>query len=294
VHRRKLGAVWAQTLAASPDGQRTPPLVVDVAAGAGFALRAAYHALKGRGRFFAVDYSAAAVATATGGREAFLGFAADASVLPLAHQCADLVISQFGIEYAGERAFADAARILAPAGRFCSISHLAGGAIEQECAENERLLFGVQKLAVIQAARTTLAASYTRQPKSDPQPIDRAKEAAFEAALAEARSMVRVAQPLAARATVERFLQDLRRLCTRRFAFAPDEAIAWLDGMDASLSAYLKRMQSMRASALDRQKIEAIASQFFGSGLAGFDARTLSLDESKPPAAWLITAFRPA
>jgi SAM-dependent methyltransferase len=219
--------------------------------------------------------------------------AADAATMPLSGACADFVISQFGIEYAGSGAFAEAARLLAPGGRFCSLSHFSGGAIDKECAQNERLLTAVENVRLFGAARATLSASFSGRTRRDPKPIDPVLDSAFAEALGKAANAVRAAPVLAARATLDRFLGDLTRLSARRFAFDPDEALGWLTGMEASLSAYLGRMRSMRAAALGRDKIDAIAAQFRAAGLEAIRAEPLSLDDQKPPAAWAIEARRP-
>lgn len=292
-HRHKLADRWAEFFARAETRTADAPVAIDIAAGAGVALQAAISAYRGAGLFVAFDYSAAAVASAVNAHKAAHGVAADAARAPFATGCADFVISQFGVEYAGDGAFAEAARLVASGGKFYSISHYRGGAIDLECAENEKLLVAVEKTLLFKAARATLAASYARQSRRDPKPIDLALDSAFATALGKAASAVRAAPARAARATIERFLGDLTRLSARRFAFEPADAIGWLGGMEASLGAYLGRMRSMRAAALDRGKVDAIGAQFQAAGLNGFRAEPLFLDENNPPAAWVIEAGRP-
>lgn len=291
--RHKLAGRWRAFFTETGSSRAAPPVVIDIAAGAGAAIAAAASA-RGDGLFVALDFSVAAVRSACAADRLILGAASDAAQLPLRDRCADFVISQFGLEYAGEGAFAEAARVLAPGGRYGSISHYAGGAIDLECAENERLLGAVGNGGLFAGARRTLAASFAQRSRRDPAPIDRALDAPFASALAAAMSAVRAAPPSAARSTLERFLNDLTRLSARRFAYEPSEALGWIDGMEAALGAYLKRMRSMRASALDRAKIDAIAAQFGAAGLTGFTAEPLYLDDAKPPAAWVLEARRPA
>lgn len=50
----------------------------------------------------------------------------DATALPFPDESFDLVMSQYGIEYAGPAAFDEAARVLAPGGTFAGVLHHAG------------------------------------------------------------------------------------------------------------------------------------------------------------------------
>ena len=291
--RHKLAAHWSAFFSGQAGRNGAAPLVIDIAAGRGVALGAAIDAFGGAGSFLAIDYAPEAAASARRALGAALAVAADAARLPLADACASAVISQYGVEYAGEGAFLEAARLLAPGGRFCSISHFRGGAIDLECSENERLLRAVANTHLFAAARAALGATFARHAQGDAKPIDPDLESAFATALGGTAEALRAAPALAARATLERFLADVSRLSARRLAFEPAEAIGWLDGMEASLGAYTKRMQSMRAAALDDAAINRIATIFSQSGLVGFRAEPLHLDDRRPPAGWIIEARRP-
>jgi len=290
--RHKIAACWASFFAAHP-AAAPHPVVVDIAAGRGAALKSAIDALAGQGFFLALDYAADAVADARRALGRISAAAADAKFLPLRDRSVDFAISQFGMEYAGPEAFAEAARILAPGGWFCALSHYRGGAIDLECAENERLLAMLARARLFAAARATLEASFSRRSRRDPKPIDLAIDSAFAGALARALSAVRAAPQSAAKTTLERFLSDMTRLSARRFAYEPSDAYAWLAGMENSLDAYRKRMQSMRAAALDADGVGAIREKFSLAGLLEFRAEPLILDDNRPPAAWVIEGRRP-
>jgi SAM-dependent methyltransferase len=290
--RHKLAARWAAFFSEGPLA-RGSSVIVDIAAGRGVALAEAMQALRGAGTFLALDYSPAAAAAAQRALSPAIAAAADAALLPLRDRCADAVISQYGVEYAGVGAFSEAARILTPGGRFCSISHFRGGAIELECAENERLIAAAAGPSLFNAARRSLAETFRRREQGSAQLGDAGLDRALAAAVADAARRVASAQPGAAKATLARFLDDLTRLSARRLAYDEKDALGWLAGMEASLGAYQKRMQSMRAAALDQASIDRIGAVFAQSGLVEFRAAPLHLDESRAPAAWVIEARRP-
>lgn len=292
--RARLAATWALLLRGQPIRASGAPVVADIAAGRGAALKNAIEAFGARGSFVALDFSPAAARSAAAALPGSIAAAADAACLPLADRSIDLAISQFGIEYAGLSAFTEAARIVHAKGRFCSISHYRGGAIDAECAENERLLLEVKLNGLTISAHATLDASFAARSRRDANPIDARMDAKFASAFARTKKSVDAAPPSAARATLERFLADLMRMSARRMAFDAKDALGWIDGMEASLDAYLRRMQSMRASALGTAEISEIGRRFSEAGLAGFRAKPLILDETRPPAAWVIEARRPA
>ena len=289
---RKLAARWAAFFSDAPRDRRSP-VIVDIAAGRGVALAEAMQALRSAGTFLALDYSVAAAAAAQRALSPAITAAADAALLPLRDRCADAVISQYGVEYAGLGAFSEAARILAPGGRFCSISHYRGGAIDAECAENERLIAAAAAAALFKAARESLTESFRRRARGAAPLGDVVLDRAFSAAIGEASRTVASAQPGAAKSTLARFLEDLAQLSARRLAYDDKDALGWLAGMEASLGAYRKRMQSMRAAALDQPSIERIGAIFAQSGLVEFRAAPLHLDENRAAAAWVVEARRP-
>lgn len=297
-YRDRLAAHWRDFFRASISATKQGAVIADIASGAGAALAVAVEIVAGTKpggvTLGAFDISGAAVKASLRVAPGAIGTVADASLLPFPDASIDIAVSQFGLEYAGVEAFAEAARVIAPGGRFCSISHYAGGAIDLECANNENLLAAVARTGLVEAARATFKVSYARQSRRDPKPIDALLEGRFASAFAAAGSAVRAAPVSAARGTLDRFVNDLARLGARRFAYEPAEALAWIDGMDASLDAYRRRMQSMRAAALNPQEITTIAAQFAAAGLAGFSAAPLVLDAARPPAGWVIEAHRPA
>jgi SAM-dependent methyltransferase len=292
--RARLRSTWAGLLMSPEIDTGETPVVVDIAAGRGAALKNAMEVFGPGGSFLAFDFSMAAARSAAAALPGSVAAAADAACLPLADRSVDLAISQFGIEYAGVTAFAEAARIVGSNGRFCSISHYRGGAIDAECAENERLLLEVKLNGLTISAHATLDASFAARSRRDTNPIDARLDAKFASAFARMKKFVGAAPPSAARATLERFLADLMRMSARRMAFDAKDALGWIDGMEASLDAYLRRMQSMRASALGAAEISEIERRFSEAGLAGFRAEPLRLDDDKAPAAWVIEARRPA
>lgn len=291
--RAFLDRFWTAFFEDAPVGPR--PAVIDVAAGSGAVIARAQRLLSARGvspLCIAVDYAPAAAAALRREAPGVFALVADAGRLPFRDGAADIVVSQFGIEYAGLMAFAEAARALAPGGAFHAIAHYKGGAIDAECAENARLLKAVEETALIGRARAALAATYERLARGAHPLADSRAEATLRMAAQKAASAITAAPNFAAKAMLERFLGDLDRLSARRLAYDPREALAWLDGMAASLSAYRQRMEAMRAAALDRKRVDAALQAFAAAGLIDMSARPAAFLDGGEPAAWIIIARR--
>jgi len=291
-HAARIDAEWRTRLAACD--VRPNAVIVDIASGSGAALSNAVAVLSPRGGanhlFLALDISENALKSARRRLPEARAAACRGDALPIPTGGADIAVSQFGIEYAGPGAFAEAARILAPKGSFCSISHFKGGAIDAECVENSRLLRSVFKTGIFDAADKALTASYERRARSISPAAGAGEEKSFVRAMRISTREVQAAPQSAARRALERFLSDLDRLSVRRLAFRDADALGWISGMKMSLAAYRDRMTSMQNAALGEREIRRIAAIFEGAGNRRFDASPLALVDGAPPAAWVITA----
>ena len=118
---------------------RTRASVLDVACGHGAVTGIAVAAGRSAGielEARCADYSQAAVDELCKRFPGVEGVACDAADMPWPDRHFDFVVSQFGIEYAGDAAFGEAARLVAEGGTLAALTHLQGGAIHAECADN--------------------------------------------------------------------------------------------------------------------------------------------------------------
>lgn len=270
--------------------------VLDIASGAAPIARSVEDTLLNGGpTYVAADYAVSALQTARRlCKGEILATAADAASLPFAPNRFAAVISQFGIEYAGEAAFAEAAEMLAPGGAFAAIAHLKGGAIEWECAENAKLLEALRASDLIEAARKALSASYAARGAATVAsgPADPAAEAAFKASVAAAKAHIERAPAVAARDLLARFFNDLVRLSERRLAFAPEDALGWLTQFAIRLDGYYARMKAMSASALSADEVDSIRNVLDANGIKQFKAEPVVFEPGSLPGAWKLSGRR--
>ena len=240
------------------------------------------------------DYSQAAVDELCKRYPGVEGVACDAADMPWPDGRFDFVVSQFGVEYAGETAFGEAARLVATGGTFAALTHLAGGAIEAECADNYAVAKALRESRLMPLARHAFEAGFDliagRITDEQFQEADKALAPAVEAA----KGLLREKGPQAAGGLLANLYKDIGYMYTRMQNYVPDEVFAWFDAMSAELASYEGRMASMTRHALDKSRLEAIVNTLRERGLDVEAPQVLPLEESGRPGAWILVATRPA
>ncbi|MGE0595786.1 MAG: class I SAM-dependent methyltransferase [Hyphomonadaceae bacterium] len=286
--RKFLAAHWRATFSA-----RLLPssaLILDIASGDGAALSIAAECLEQigrRARLLTSDAAPAAVRSAVNNVPGALGLAADAARLPLADDAASLVVSQFGIEYAGLGAFAEAARVLARDGVFSAICHIKDGVIDRECAENARLLTLMRDYDLLPSGAAAFGDFYRKGFACGE------VEQRFRIAVQEFIGVLLAAPDSAAKRFLTQIMHDVSHMSARRSAYEPADAGAWFARTGDALSLYLQRMQSMRQAAMDSERIGAVAEVFYTAGFNLFEARAVAFSDGGEMAAWRIEAETP-
>ena len=239
------------------------------------------------------DYSQTAVDELCKRYPGVEGVACDAAEMPWPDRRFDLVVSQFGIEYAGDAAFREAARLVAEGGQLAALMHLQGGAIHAECAANLAVAAALRESRLMPLARHAFAAGFDliagKITDAQFQEADKQLAPAVEAA----KGLLREKGPQAAGGLLANLYRDIGYMYTRMQNYVPDEVFAWFDAMTAELVSYEGRMASMTHAAMDEARVASVVEALAGSGLAVEPPRVLDLEESGKPGAWVLVANRP-
>lgn len=270
--------------------------LLDVACGHGAVTGIAVAAARNAGmnlQAHCADYSQAAVDELCRRFPGVEGIACDATDMPWPDRRFDFVVSQFGIEYAGDAAFGEAARLVADGGRLAALTHLAGGAINAECADNYAVAKTLRESRLMPLARRAFEAGFAliagRITDEQFQEADKQLAPAVEAA----KGLLREKGPQAAGGLLANLYKDIGYMYARMQNYVPDEVLAWFDGMSAELTSYEGRMASMTRHALDESRVGAIVDTLRERGLDVEAPRVLPLEESGRPGAWVLVAHRP-
>jgi len=257
--------------------------VLDVASGTGAAAEAVRESARRCGvdvDIVLCDISRAALRSAlarVGGNA--VGVACDAAQLPFKAQALDLLVSQFGVEYAGVSALNGLPDVLAPGGSLIVAAHVQGGAIAKECAINA---------TVIEALLASGLLALTRQAIETGDPVALVGKGIIEP-IAEAAN---AASGSAAGAFAARITPDLVKVASRPFAFEPAAIRSWLSKQEAAVQAYAGRMASMQAAALSSDLVYETISAWRSAGLNVSRPGRLYAGAAQKPFAWTLEGHR--
>jgi ubiquinone/menaquinone biosynthesis C-methylase UbiE len=246
----------------------------------------------GRGlTLIALDSSDAAARGAMRATPGTNGVASDASRLPFGEGTADLVVSQFGLEYAGGKAFEEAARVLKPGGTMSAVCHYKQGSISAECAENLRILDIFFDEKVIDRAKETLGNSFAQR-YAPTAPGKDVAEKKFQQAVRRVTNALADAPNSAAKVTLSSAMIEINTMAMRRTAYDSTEAFAFLDEVKRTLTSYRARMRSMLGAALDQPAVDQIVTTLESAGMKPATAEPMSFESDGSFSAWRIEARR--
>lgn len=273
----EVAAWWREAFAPLASGSH----IVDLACGAGSVFA---HLPDGHGHtLHGADISEEALALLRQRLPDVTTTACSADALPFADGRFDAAVSQFGIEYAGTGAFAEAARVVATGGWLIALCHIEDGYID---ARNR---------AHLAAAKEAAASGF----------IDRAValiDAAFsgdrDAALAAGKAFQPAERRLAAAC---RHLADgihahlyagFRQLFERRNDYHRGDIEGWLAAMRDDLDLNVARLEHMCRAARSRADMNAVIAMLGEHGFGPVHCEPLQLSGHDRPLAWAVRARR--
>ena len=282
---------WTETL----DGFQRDRSILDLACGAGSALRVA--SALGFTSLTGLDISSDALAELQTRLPNAKTVQASVHDTGLASGSFDIVVSQYGVEYAGAQrpeAFAEIARLLSPGGDMIIVAHIDGGAIAAECAASLHRADTVLGSGFLDAADAVIDVIHSNS-QNKAQEFD-SRMAALN------RSAGVITQWLGSvdreRNDFARFvlylLEGAKRQIVNHASYLEADSRAWLRGMEGEVRAYRGRMASMVQSALSEADIERLTAPMREASGMRFDPLdTLCLKPGDAPAAWIIRGRKP-
>jgi SAM-dependent methyltransferase len=267
-------------------------LVVDVACGNGV-LASRARAVAPELEMVCCDLSLAALSKLRAREHTALPVLADAARIPLAPGSVDLLISQFGVEYAGPQAVVQVAECVAPGGCMALVMHCREGAIHAECAENLSDVDALQDSGLLPALAAALRAGFALDP-ADADSIAgfRAAERALAPALKRVEALLQTRGDEALGGLARRFYDDIARIYPRMGHYDMTELIDWLQGLDEELVAYRERMAAMLGAGLAPETVQGIVERLSRSGWTLHRQEGLRVGAEDAPFAHAITLTR--
>lgn len=208
-----------------------------------------------------------------------------ADKLPFEDRSYDVVVSQFGIEYAGIDAFAEAARILKSGGQLVVLCHIEDGYID---SRNKAELAGaelIKKTLFIEKAIKVTQALYGKD------------KATIEAAIGEFSQV----EPLFADYCQKvgtgvhvHLYAGFKQLMSKLNAYGESDVTNWLKAMEGEVDKAILRLSEMRKAANSEREMNKIVSMLREkAGLTQVEVSPFTLPEHTKPVAWQLTGLKP-
>lgn len=292
---RTLQEFWAKFLGgALADPERTH--LLDMACGSGAVTAIAMQVAESEGRSgvncFSLDYSAAAVSDLLRRLPEVRPVVSDARTAPFAEGTFHVAASQFGLEYAGPPAFAEAARLLAPNGVFCAVCHLDAGPIHKECRDNLEAMEAVLDCRFLPLAKSAFSAQFALNRREESAQAAQEAHDAFADAAETLAGLVGKNGVGAANGVPARLHRDVTYMYRRQRNFELQGVLDWIENMTGEITAYAGRMRAMTAAALDESAVREIHQTLTAAGLRAEEPAMLGMGPDSEPGAWILKALR--
>lgn len=282
---------WTQYFRTVKNNYETPTLI-DIATGNGALIEQALRILgNAPGDYTCIDVSAAAIDNVKKQFPGVTGIVADAAAIPLDDQDFTIVTSQFGVEYAGDEALKEAARLVSPGGQIALMLHIENGRIHKECADSLAAIERLQASGFVPLSIELFKTGFAAVRGGDRAPYD-AAGAKLAPAIAIAESILSEYGEDVAGETIARLYGDVGTIHSKMPGYDPDEVLGWLGTMDNELAAYAGRMTSMLSASMDRPAFDTLRADLIGAGFTPAVAEPLLSGDKAPPLAWVLVARR--
>jgi SAM-dependent methyltransferase len=256
--------------------------IIDLACGAG----SVFTHLGDRTRFqlYAADLSTQALQILRKRIPDSLNVACSVSALPFSDGQFDLVVSQFGIEYAGEDAFPKAAGLIRNSGRLAVLCHYEQGYIDHK---HKGHLLGA--LSAKESSYIPLGERFAAAMFSPSEIRIKEAEAAFRPAERKLAEMVNRYPG----GVHSHLYHGFRQLCERYQHYNLSDITGWLAAMEQDLDKNVVRLKAMRDAASSEREVKSICKRLAQLGLRKIGYSPFTIEGNDRPVAWSITAEKP-
>lgn len=273
-------------------GRYSSARIIDIASGSGAVVERARSVFSDETvDFTCLDISPSAVNTIGQRFPEVHGLVADARSIPLDSASCDIVVSQFGIEYAGLEAIDELLRLIATDGQLALLLHHRGGGIYRQCAASLDAVQKLQEARFIPYSIAMFEAGFAACRGADLSEYEAAARQ-FVPALRAMESIMSQHGPNVADNTIIQLYKDVRAMHKRIAHFDPTEVIGWLKKMHGEIQAYAGRMASMCDAAIDAETFARLCESVQRQGLSILRSEPLTIPERNVPLAWALVASR--
>jgi len=286
---------WQDIFASIPNAAK----LVDFACGAGSVLKQAQSA--GLSNLTGIDISDKAIEVLQTKQPDVTGYVCPVDETPFENDSFDVVVSQFGFEYAGNqaqilRATNEMARILRAKGEIVLVAHIENGAIQRGCRQSLEQIVVILQSGFFDTAKATFSTIYKAHELPEQQFTDAVKQSMLNLNLAVEPIMVWLKSAANQKNDFVRFIHYLiestQKLLSKVQNYTLEDCLSWFGAMQTEIMSYQGRMSSMIDAAISEVTATHILEQFSGAGLKTEALEKLYFIQGDDPAAWVLRARR--
>ena len=285
---QEIDARWLRFFSELADGSR----ILDVATGNGVLLAHAATAAERAGKNFLLtgidlaDINPVRYVSNLPeglGQAKFIGRVA-AEKLPFSDACFDVVVSQYGLEYAGlEAALAEVERVLVAGGQLHWLAHSRESTIvAQNQDQSKQVDFLLSPDSPMQAMRLLIAKIKKHRNVGH-------SMSTLSTSLRKAEDYCRDNPPAA---VVREVCTEITQIAQRWQAYYPNDLVKMLDDSKQQLMAHRQRINDLRASVMTSDREEVVRKKLRASHWQGLSLVTLRVGSASSPIGTIISARR--
>lgn len=281
---------WSHYFSHVRDDWEGAPKIVDIASGNGAVVECAISTFADNAASFTcLDVSESAIGMIEKRFPLVHGIVANAADMPLETESFDVVTSQYGIEYAGLSAFAEATRLVAPSGELALLMHHRDGLIYAQCDSSFRAISKLQSSEFIAKCLAMFETGFDELKGGQKGPYTAAGRA-LAPAIQEVESIMSEFGNQVADSTVLKLYRDVREVHANMARYESSDVLSWLEKMQREVATYKARMESMCNVAIDVPQFKRLCESTTANHFEILRAEPLSQTDEEQPLAWALVA----
>lgn len=289
VRHPAVSAFW-EDLFECIDTDYSRPRLLDLGTGSGALVQQAQVAVP-ESRITCVDRSEFAIEFVTKRFPNVAGITADAAALPCANAEFDVLVSQFGVEYAGLDAVADASRLVDDGGLLAFVMHHHESLIHEEYTRDLDAIGRFIASRFIEHAVEMFQAGFNARDGGDRAPYEEAGSR-LKPAMKAVEAIIDQYGESVANGTVATIYATVARIHQQLARYDAGEVVAWATQMDNELVDYRERIESMLGAALRAEDFNEICQTLGSRGMRLIRSAPLRWPGEDMPVAWALVAVR--
>ena len=217
------------------------------------------------------------------------GVVSNAADMPFEDARFDLVVSQFGVEYARDAGIAEAARVLAPGGQLIAVLHFQMGALHQPSQIARRALEKLAASRFLDLAYAYFEAGFAAVRGGDRSAYEKAGKT-FNPAIQALDGILSEYGSNVADGTLNYLYTTIETMHKRIQYFDADESLAWLRSARDEVARFRQRLDEMDVAACDPDGARAFCAALAAQDCNPGQPQPLMFASEPLPYGWAVQA----